>query len=416
MNVCAIRCGLPYVSRQTAQTQSSIVLRTTAVACGTIAVLIGLLMIYGMIDMHQLGTTIGWTSVALGSVSIFIGLCIKCVPKSSWPEPMRHAIYRRGISAAAPITIESNTGVASNTRNALTALPTEVLYQILAPLELPDFFRLSRTSKEMYKRIDQYLLYRCPIKSTILADYSCPVTQMKDVEALGHTQLVFELCEKDSEYKPKKLTFERLREILQFLKENNLLFLLNAIPIPPRWSCELYDNSSLQYWASCGKIEYVALLVEHGAKDYFSNCAHRNRSALFRAAVCGEITVVNYLLENGAHAGIRFDHNFLRSFIPDFICHCPIGDPSRQIKCFKRILEYMIIYQPKEFRFQLRVPIYQGNIRNPVSRGFNAMRWTHYLSRLYEESIYEIVKMYGANEEDVLKVPENATCLITGPL
>jgi len=416
MNVCAIRCDLPYIDRQTAQTQSSIILRTAAIACGMIALIVGLLAIYGIIGMHQLGTTIGGICIALGSISIPIGLCIKCVSKNSWPKPIRHTIYSRGISAAAPIEIESNTGIESKNGSALAALPKDVLYQILALLELPDLFRLSRASKEMYTKIDRYLLYRCPIKSTLLSDYNCSATKMEDVEALGYTQLVLELCEKDSEYNPQTLTFERFLEILQFLKEKNLLFLLHAIPIPP-WLTKDFRTergifSSLQYWASCGNIEYVKLLVEHGAKDYFSSCPSGDRSALFRAATCGEIEVVNYLLENGAHAGIHFEHDFLRSFIPDLIYHCPdiiqIDDASRQIKCFKRVLEYMIIYQPEELCFQLKVPVSQRN---------NIMGWTRiFLRNGPYASIYEILKMYGANERDVQKVSKEAAYLYVDPV
>ena len=424
MNVCSIGFGFPYIGRQTAQTQSSVILRTAAIACGMIALTVGLLAIYGMLGMHQLGTTIGGIGVALGSVSILMGLCLKCVSKSSWPKPVRHeislpepvrhaiswpkpirhAIYNRDISVAAPIEIELNTG------SALAALPKDVLYQMLALLELPDLFRLSKTSKEMYTKIDRYLLYRCPIKSTLLSDYNCPATKMEDVGALGYTQLVLELCERDSEYKPQTLTFERFREILQLLKEKNLLFLLNAIPIPPWLTKDFRPErsifSSLQYWAGCGKIEYVKLLVKHGAKDYFSSCPAGDRSALFCAAICGEVEIVNYLLENGAHAGIHFEQDFLRSFIPDLVYHSSFviqtGDPSRQIQCFKRIVEYMIIYQPEEFRFQLRVPI---------SEGSNIMRCTQYSIHPYKKSVYEILKRYGANERDVQKAPKEAKYL-----
>lgn len=411
MNVYSISCSLTYVrSNHAAQAPCSIVLRTATVATGVILLVIGILTIYGVAGMHQLGTTAGWTCLALGSASILVGLCLKCSKSDPrWSSPARYAAYTTQGTTEMDIQRYKEPIYDGS---AFSELPLEGLYHILDNLDVPDLLRFETTSKGMYQHIQQYFSHRFPIKSTVLSDYNCPAVKEEEVEALGHMNLLLELRESDASWNKKQLTLDRLLEILAFLKEKNALSILNTIPVNPfvmdlGGVTERHIFSPLQYWAFKGNLEFVKLLVEHGAKDYLADCPYGNRSALYRAAEWGNIEVVNYLLENGAHASIQFDNDSLRSFIPDHIFHigrfCPTDELFPQIACLKRILEYMAVYQPKELIFQLKVPIDPGK---------NAIKWAKDLNdSSYLRKVYTLLKSYGAKEREVLSAPQRESCL-----
>jgi hypothetical protein len=82
--VPSIARGLPFCSsNQGHQTKVSIGLRITAVAIGTIAVLIGILIFSGIPGLSHLGSSVAWSTLSVGICLVMLGTALKCVKKQT---------------------------------------------------------------------------------------------------------------------------------------------------------------------------------------------------------------------------------------------------------------------------------------------------------------------------------------------
>lgn len=80
----SLNCGLPCCHNTPGQqTPWSVSLRASAVALGTIAVIIGILILLEVPGLSRLGTTVGWTTLSLGLVIAVVGASIQCVRNHS---------------------------------------------------------------------------------------------------------------------------------------------------------------------------------------------------------------------------------------------------------------------------------------------------------------------------------------------
>lgn len=78
----SIACGLPFCqNNRVHQTKVSIGLRVTAVAIGTIAVLIGILILCGIPGLNHLGSSVAWPALSVGVSLLMLGAALKCVRK-----------------------------------------------------------------------------------------------------------------------------------------------------------------------------------------------------------------------------------------------------------------------------------------------------------------------------------------------
>lgn len=381
--------SFPFINQNHIQTKTSILVRTAAIATGIFLLLMGILVLYNLSGMQSIGTISGWTCVATGFTSFLLGVFLKQYAKD-----------------------DANFGTDLGT---FAVLPSEILELTLDLLEIPDLLRLKKTSKAMCGNVERYLSHKFPIESTKLANHSCQAIEIETIKDEEIKNLILELCEYEDSpwyYRTKKLSYERLKEILEILKAKNLLYLLNTIPVDhfhkerESWDTIHSVLSPLQHWAFKGRLNYVKLLVEYGAKDYLLYSPFGNRSALYKSAQRGHVKVVNYLLENGANADISFESDALRSFIPDFIFHVRyvggLEKSSNEFKCFKRILDYSALYHPESLSFQLTIPIAEGE---------NAIEWTkeHRRYHPYLQEIYETLKSYKT--KGVISVPKGSRCL-----
>jgi len=79
----AIDCGLPFCyTIQGEQTKLSIGFRVTATALGTIAVLIGTLILCDIPTLSLLGTTSGWIALSVGLALILTAVALRYVKKA----------------------------------------------------------------------------------------------------------------------------------------------------------------------------------------------------------------------------------------------------------------------------------------------------------------------------------------------
>lgn len=404
MRISSVTCSLPFINTCKTQTKCSILMKTAAIATGVFLLLIGFLVLY------QSGTIGGCSLIALGGASVLAGAFLKCYEKGPKWITKRHAIYDQS-------TEESNCPIQDDSiqdTSAFADLPLEIFHLMLNNLDVSDLLKLGMTSKGLNQKTENYISQRFPVKSTILANHGCTAIKMKAIKDAEVKTLILELCGQDEAGElvdeENELSYERLKEILEILKEKNLLHLLNTIPVdrslkyPDYGDTVLYVVSPLQHWAFKGKLDFVKLLVEHGAMDYLANSPFGNRSALYRAAECGHIEVVNYLLENGANADICFEGDILRSFIPDHIFHLSKMDGiellSPYFMCLKRILDYMALYQPNKLCFQLTIPVKEGE---------NIIQWAKGKNYPYLQQVYRTLQ--SCSTEEVLPVPSGSQCL-----
>ena len=84
MSQVHLACGLPFCQNpKDIQTNLSIGLRITAVVLGTLAVIVGTLILLNIPGLSHLGTTVGWTLVSIGTFLVLVGVSIKCVKRKS---------------------------------------------------------------------------------------------------------------------------------------------------------------------------------------------------------------------------------------------------------------------------------------------------------------------------------------------
>jgi hypothetical protein len=82
--VPSIVFGLPFCQNTKGdQTKLSIGLRVTAIALGTIAMIVSILMLCSIPGLSQLGTTAGWIIFTIGAGLALLGIAIKCVKETS---------------------------------------------------------------------------------------------------------------------------------------------------------------------------------------------------------------------------------------------------------------------------------------------------------------------------------------------
>lgn len=87
MSQVHLSCGLPFCQNpKDIQTNLSIGLRITAVVLGTLAVIVGALVLLNIPGLSHLGTTVGWTLVSIGTFLALVGISIKCVKDKSQIE------------------------------------------------------------------------------------------------------------------------------------------------------------------------------------------------------------------------------------------------------------------------------------------------------------------------------------------
>lgn len=365
MKIYSIGCGIPFLCSQSSQTKGSILLRVAAVVTGILLILAGLLIIYKIQGFHQLGAIAGWSCMALGSIFFILGLVLK-----------HYRLWR-------PSDSVEDTSI-------IGCCPEEVLHASFKSLDISSLICLKLVSKALYKNARTYLTKeRCPLKREVVSDYTSAVIKWKKV-CSEDKLLILELCELDKERNRKPIQENRFNEILVILKTNQKLNLLNAVPITSEsgtWK-EKETYSPLQYWAACGRLDYVIKLVHSGARDYSVHSeAPGNRSALYRAAEWGHLTVVEYLLERGAHAGVRFENNSrYNSFIPDLIYHIDLSNSatngmSAHYECLKKIVEYMAVDHISELKFQCSIPI--GSEKNVLNWMRSLGKNRNYLDKVY---------------------------------
>lgn len=191
--------------------------------------------------------------------------------------------------------------------------------------------------------------------------------------------LLDELCERNQQGCEVTCSTERCYEILTQFERGGGLAILNTIPKCCRnhswkFSCRAHvPYTALHYWAKKGNLSIVEMLVEKGAKDYFSSGknSYQLYSALQVAALCGHLPVVQYLLKNESHVDIAFvDKNVLRCFVPQLIflraCNIRItggGDECEFdsfLQCLDMILNALMVKNPINLQFQLNIPIEEG--------------------------------------------------------
>lgn len=187
--------------------------------------------------------------------------------------------------------------------------------------------------------------------------------------------LLDELCERDEQGKEITSTPHRINEILAILKTAHKLSYLNAIPnyyFTRQESC--FPGSAppyytpLHYWAKKGDLTTVKLLIEQGAKDYFTEGSAVDQlvTGLYLAAKGGHLNVVQYLLQKGSPIDIAFSNqNVLCSFLPKLIFEMTQLlvekvdelEANNLLECLKIILSHLGEKNKQNLQFQLRIPI-----------------------------------------------------------
>ena len=91
MNISSLRCALPFWSPpEGEQTVHSYLLRISAVALGSITLLIGLLAMSNIPGLHGLGMTGGWSLTASGGLLLISGISLKCLKRISEQPSVSH--------------------------------------------------------------------------------------------------------------------------------------------------------------------------------------------------------------------------------------------------------------------------------------------------------------------------------------
>lgn len=373
MNIYSITCSFPFENTDRMEKKCSILMRIAAIATGIVLLLIGFFILHDFAYM-QIGVICGWTFIETGIAFALLGIFLKAYKKESKElisknENLQESIHTRHMLHNQNIQLIDNKIFDEGVKDTgdFACLPLEVLHSVFDRLEVSNLLTLEMSSRTMYQKVASYFRHKFPVKSTRLSDHNHPVVDIREIESPEVKRLFFELCEVDklpnSGMIKKGLSEERFQEIVDILKEQDRLYLLNSFFMTKAGLI----ISPLLHWASKGKLDFVTSLVEHGAMDYLANIPFCYWSALFKAAQGGHIEIVDYLLKNGAHADIRFkEYRFSPYFIPYLICSesgkykkkvLSIESLDSQIACLKRILDYMVIYQPDQLKFQLTISL-----------------------------------------------------------
>ncbi len=233
----------------------------------------------------------------------------------------------------------------------------------------------------------------------------------EEVERLNLTESLKELCN-------STCTPERMVEILEEIKEQGQLAILNSIP-------EGGTYTPLQHWIRQGNLQAVRLLIEYGAalriedETYsyrFNRLNAYSKSALFQAAQSGHIEIVKYLLSIGERADFAFHDKVTFHFIPVYIYtlanaikdsrHTPPENASDQCECLRLILKNLT---KKERVHQFKIPVDQ------FTTGYvNAIDWIEKRGLQKEspakENLLKVLKSFEIKKGEVYTKEE-----LTGP-
>jgi hypothetical protein len=230
--------------------------------------------------------------------------------------------------------------------------------------------------------------------------------------------LLDELCEGNTDGREMPCSMDRINEIIEQLKKNDMLPLLNAIPgyLSNNFMSSVIVTP-LHYWAKKGNLLVVKVLLENGAKDYFTEGrdVHELTSGVYLAALYGHADVVEYLLKNGSRADVAFaKHNVLLSFVPKLVFEvAPLimgknqeEDVNQALRCLRIILTHLKRNNPRNLNFQLKIPI---------DNGLNSFYWVEWKYCGSNEATQEfrrakqlgkVLAEFGADNQEVYSVEE----------
>lgn len=220
----------------------------------------------------------------------------------------------------------------------------------------------------------------------------------------GEMMIVEELCNRE-----EKCSLDRVKKIVDYLKKNNRLEVLNALPEPrigaPGGHSYTHEThcTPLQYWASEGHLEICKLFIKNGALDYRSG--YNNTSALYEAAFYGHAPIVKYFIEKGFTPEMCFQNNPLYYFIPKFAFEMITCKNHLEYKpsfeCFRLILNSYRQSKIENLEFQFKIPVDE--------REENILGWLKKKEQIavHQKTMIQELKslliQFGASEKAVLR-------------
>lgn len=243
----------------------------------------------------------------------------------------------------------------------------------------------------------------------------------QEIENLGLTATIHELCEMDVHRKEVPCSLERMREIIEDLKSRNLLYVLNSIVKSSSLDSDLYYPyyphtypkkmlKPLHHWVWKGDVEATKLLITSGAADYcrgMKKDRYDTISALYLSALCGHEEITDLLLEHGATADISFgpiSHAFIPRLIFEFCQSRKI--PTKGAACLRKILSNLQQNHPKSLEYQLKIPV--------SLKGGNCLVWLSLCSKQLEfeseqdlaDQLISVLEDFGATMDSVFSRKE----------